>query len=84
MKDFRKLENRREAFINWFGWSVEIEDCDSALFMTDYFFKRFEYNREQKYWLCWLYGTTYQWPTSYVIWNEFPDMELVGIDMAIV
>lgn len=80
MKDFRKLENRRDAFINWFGWSVEIEDCDSALFMTNYFFDRFEFNTEQKYWLCWLYGTTYQWPTSYVIWNEFPDMELVGVD----
>ncbi len=80
MIDYRKLENRREAFINWFGWSVEIEDCDSALYMTNYFFDRFEYNREQKLWLCWLYGTTYHWPTAYVIWNEFPDMELVGVE----
>ena len=78
--DFRLEENRREAFINWFGWSLEIEDCDSALFMTNYFFDRFEYNTEQKLWLIWLYGITYYWPTAYVIWNEFPDMELVGID----
>ena len=80
MKDFRKIENRREAFINWFGWSIEIEDCDSAIYMTNYFFDRFEYNAEQRLWLCWLYGTTYHWPTAYVIWNEFPDMELVGVE----
>jgi len=78
--DFRLKENRKEAFINWFGWSLEIEDCDSALYMTNYFFDRFEYNVEQRLWLAWLYGTTYNFPTSYLIWNEFPDMELVGVD----
>lgn len=70
----------KEDFINWFGWSLEIEDCDSALYMTNYFFDRFEYNREQRYWLIWLYGTTYHFPTAYLIWNEYPDMELVGVD----
>jgi len=78
--DYRLNNNRKEAFINWFGWSLEIEDCDSALFMTNYFFDRFEYNREQQLWLIWLYGITYYWPTAYIIWNEFPDMELVDID----
>jgi hypothetical protein len=78
--DYRKEENRKEAFINWFGWSVELEDCDSALYMNNYFFDRFEYNIEQRLWITWLYGTTYYWPTAYVIWNEFPDMELVGIE----
>lgn len=69
-----------ETFVDWFGRSLETEDCDSALFMTNYFFDRFEYNNEQRLWLTWIYGTTYYWPTAYVIWNEFPDMELVGID----
>lgn len=70
----------KDIFVDWFGRSLEIDDCDSALFMTNYFFDRFEYNREQRLWLTWLYGTTYYWPTAYIIWNEFPDMELVGID----
>lgn len=70
----------KDVFVDWFGRSLEIDDCDSALFMTNYFFDRFEYNREQRLWLAWLYGTTYYWPTAYVIWNEFPDMELVGIE----
>jgi hypothetical protein len=80
MMDYRLKENREEAFINWFGWSLELDDCDSALYMTNYFFDRFEYNLEQKYWLVWLYGTTYHFPTAYLIWNEFPDMELVGVE----
>lgn len=78
--DYRIKENRVEAFINWFGWSLEIEDCDSALYMTNYFFDRFEYNKEQRLWLTWIYGTTYYWPTAYIVWNEFPDMELVGVE----
>lgn len=69
-----------DTFVKWFGRSLEIEDCDSSLYMTNYFFDRFEYNTEQRLWLSWIYGTTYYWPTAYVVWNEFPDMELVGVD----
>lgn len=72
--------NRKEDFVNWFGWSLDLEDCDPSIYMTNYYFDRFEYNTEQRLWLIWLYGTTYYWPTAYVIWNEFPDMELVGVD----
>lgn len=78
MIDYR--ENRRQGFIDWFGRSLEIEDCDPAIFMTNYFFDRFEYNEEQRLWISWIYGTTYYWPTAYVVWNEFPDMELVGLE----
>jgi hypothetical protein len=70
----------KEKFVEWFGRSLEIEDCDPALYMTKYFFDRFEYNKEQRLWITWIYGTTYYWPTAYVVWNEFPDMELVGVD----
>jgi len=72
--------NNRSIFVEWFGRSLEIEDCDPALYMTKYFFDRFEYNKEQRLWITWIYGTTYYWPTAYVVWNEFPDMELVGVD----
>lgn len=72
--------NHEETFIKWFGRSLEIEDCDPALYMSNYFFDRFEYNSEQRLWITWIYGTTYYWPTAYVIWNEFPDMDLVGVD----
>lgn len=73
-------DKRIDQFIEWFGESVKNYDCDPALYMINYFFDRFEFNQEQKLWYCWLFGTTYQFPTTYVIWNEFPDFHLVGVD----
>lgn len=71
---------RKEDFIKWYKWSLSIKDCDPAIFMTNYLFDRFEHNKEQKLWISWIYGTTYYLPTTWVVWNEFPDMELVGIE----
>lgn len=71
-------KQRIRDFKNWYRWSLSIKDCDPAIFMTNYLFRRFEHNKEQKLWIAWIYGTTYYFPTSWVIWNEFPDMELVG------
>ena len=71
---------RKQNFINWYRWSLSIKDCDPAIFMTNYLFRRFEHNKEQKLWISWIYGTTYYLPTTWVIWNEFPDMDLVGLD----
>jgi len=71
---------RKQDFINWYRWSLSIKDCDPAIFMTNYLFRRFEHNREQKLWISWIYGTTYFLPTTWVIWNEFPDFELVGVE----
>jgi hypothetical protein len=75
------LQSQRKIdFINWYRWSLSIKDCDPAIFMTNYLFRRFEHNKEQKLWIAWIYGTTYYLPTTWVIWNEFPDMELVGLE----
>lgn len=71
---------RTDDFLNWYKWSLKIKDCDPAIFMTNYLFDRFEHNIEQKLWISWIYGTTYFFPTTWVIWNEFPDMELVGVE----
>jgi hypothetical protein len=75
-----KQLQRKQDFINWYRWSLSIKDCDPAIFMTNYLFRRFEHNKEQKLWIAWIYGTTYYIPTTWVIWNEFPDMELVGLE----
>lgn len=74
------MTDHAETFVEWFGRGLEIKDVDPALDMSNYFFDRFEYNSEQQLWITWIYGTTYHWPTAYVIWNEFPDMELVGVE----
>jgi len=81
MQQLQNLSTKRKQdFINWYKWSLSIKDCDPAIYMTNYLFDRFEHNREQKLWISWIYGTTYFLPTTWVIWNEFPDMKLVGLD----
>jgi hypothetical protein len=78
--DYRKKENRREAFIRWYAWSLKYDDCDPAVWATNYLNKRYEHNDEQRLWLCWLYGNTYYLPTAWVLMNEFPDYELATVD----
>jgi hypothetical protein len=78
--DYRLAENRREAFIRWYAWSLKYDDCDPAVWMTNYLHKRYEHNDEQKLWFAWLYGNTYYAPTSWILLNEFPDFELATVD----
>ena len=78
--DYREKQNRREAFIRWYAWSLQNNDCDPAVWATNYINKRYEHNDEQKLWLCWLYGNTYYLPTAWVLMNEFPDYELATVD----
>jgi hypothetical protein len=73
--DFRLLENRREGFIRYWVFQLRTHDCDPAIDMINYIFKRMEFNIEQRLWLCWLFAHSYYLPTAYVIWNEFPDAE---------
>lgn len=80
MTDYRLKENRREAFIRWYAWSLKYKDCDPAVWMTNYLNDRYEHNTEERLWLCWLYGNTYYLPTSWVLKNEFPDYELATVD----
>lgn len=78
--DYRLKENRRTAFKRWYAWSLKYEDCDPAVWATNYLNKRYEHNDEQKLWFCWLYGNTYNLPTAWVLMNEFPDFELATVD----
>ena len=78
--DYRLAENRREAFIRWYAWSLKYDDCDPAVWCTNYLHKRYEHNDEQRLWLAWLYGNTYYLPTAWILMNEFPDFELATVD----
>lgn len=80
MTDYRLPENNREAFIRWYAWSLKYDDCDPAVWCTNYLHKRYEHNDEERIWLAWLYGNTYQLPTAWVLKNEFPDYELATVD----
>ena len=54
-------------------------DVDPAIDYMNYMIDRMEMNDEQVLWLCFLYAVTYQLPSAYLIWNEYPDLELAGI-----
>jgi len=77
--DYRLKQNRREAFIRWYAWSLKYDDCDPAVWATNYLNERYEHNDEERIWLAWLYGNTYQLPTAWVLKNEFPDYELADL-----
>ena len=78
--DYRLEQNRKEAFIRWYAWSLKYDDCDPAVWCTNYLHDRYEHNDEEKIWFAWLYGNTYQLPTAWVLKNEFPDYELATVD----
>lgn len=78
--DYREKQNRVEAFIRWYAWSLKYKDCDPAVWCTNYLHQRYEHNDEERIWLAWLYGNTYQLPTAWVLKNEFPDFELATVD----
>ena len=66
-----------EGLIKWCKDSLEKQDCDSAMWMLNNLYGRYEHNIEQKLWVAWLYGNCYWAPTAWVLWNEFPDQDLV-------
>jgi Alpha-glutamyl/putrescinyl thymine pyrophosphorylase clade 2 len=78
--DYREKQNRRESFIRWYAWSLKYDDCDPAVWATNYLNRRYEHNDEQRLWFAWLYGNTYYLPTAWILMNEFPDFELATVD----
>lgn len=70
-------QNTVELFKIFCMNSIKAKDVDPAINYLNYMVDRMEMNDEQILYLCFLYGLTYQLPTAYVIWNEFPDLELI-------
>jgi len=73
-------DNRRKFFKQYYHWQLKTEDCDPAMFLLNYIFRRLELNSEQRYWISFLYANTYQLPTAWIMANEFPDFEKVDVD----
>jgi len=74
------MQTLTNPFLRFWCYQLKTYDCDPALYLMKYLFHRYEFNIEQKYWLCWLYANTYHLPTAWVIWNEFPDFSHVGFE----
>lgn len=78
--DQKQLNTNLKLFIDFCKNSMIAHDVDPAISYLNYMVERMEMNEEQVLWLCFLYGVTYQLPSAYLIWNEYPDLELAGID----
>lgn len=59
--------------------SLKANDVDPSLSYMRYIINRMEFNEEQVLWFCFLYAVTYNLPSAYLIWSEYPDLELVGL-----
>ena len=73
------MENNYLLFLKTYYYMYKLGDLDPYVWMLNYLKKRLELNQEQVLWLCFLWGLTYQLPSAYFIWNEFPDLEFLGL-----
>lgn len=71
--------NRITEYILYHSDSSKALDIDPQVEAILYLCNRFELNREQRYWLCFLFSTNYCCPTTYFMYNEFPDFATVDV-----
>lgn len=69
-----------ERFSTFCRNSLAAADVDPGVEWLRYMVRRMEMNREQVLWLCFLYGITYHLPSAYLIWSEFPDLEILDAE----
>lgn len=83
MKDYNIKDYRTERWDGFKDCYVKMMysgDCDPSYPALNYVADRMELDLEQRYWLAFLYGTNYCVPTTYYIFNEFPDFEEININ----
>lgn len=71
--------NRIEDYIRYHCDSSRALDIDPQIEAIQYLCDRFELNSEQRLWLCFLFSTNYCVPTTYFMYNEFPDYQTVDV-----
>ncbi len=72
--------DNRSLFVEFYKNSDKIKDIDPSIWLSKYLVDRLELNRNQTVWFCFLNAITYQLPTAFMLFNEYPDMELVDIN----
>ena len=70
-----RKDNRIQSYLRYHSESQKIGDIDPAHGMLEYICNRFELNLEQRYWLAFVYALTYCGPSTFYVYNEFPDFE---------
>lgn len=71
--------NRISEYIRYHVDSSRALDIDPQIEAIRYLCDRYELNEEQRLWLCFLFSTNYCVPTTYFMYNEFPDYQTVDV-----
>lgn len=71
--------NRIADYIRYHVDSSRALDIDPQVEAIRYLCDRYELNEEQRLWLCFLFSTNYCVPTTYFMYNEFPDYQTVDV-----
>jgi len=67
-----------KSYKEYHNESMKARDVDPSVICLKYLADRFELNMSQRYWIAFLYGTNYCATTTFLMYNEFPDFELVN------
>lgn len=67
------------SYTEYHNHSLDAGDIDPSVSCLKYLADRYELNLEQRYWLSFLYGTNYCATTTFYIYNEFPDYQMVNL-----
>lgn len=73
------MKTRIDDYIRYHCESSHALDIDPQVEAIQYLCNRFELNLEQRCWLCFLFSTNYCVPTTYFMYNEFPDFGTVDV-----
>lgn len=74
------MNNRVQEYVKYHIDSAKALDIDTQVEAIKYLCERFELNGEQRLWLCFLFSTNYCVPTTYFMYNEFPDFAVVDVN----
>jgi hypothetical protein len=74
--DWRLPENRREAFLRFYQWSVRYQSFPGGVhYVLPYIAQALELDLEQRYWLAWLNANTQNPVTSLLLLRAAPRRE---------
>lgn len=83
MRNYNIYDYRIQRWVGFKDYFVKMlyfHDCDPTYPALNYVCDRTEANLEQRYWIAWIFGTNYCVPTTWYIFNEFPDYENVDVN----
>ena len=79
--DFRKPEYRRAVFLRFYDFHTRYRSHPGCVYyLFPFLAEKLNFSTEQKLWFAFINGNTQNPITSYIIFNEFPEISLMDIE----